>query len=289
MKLETVLYILPSFLIVVLLLLVPIVQSLYLSFFSEGVFVGLENYVSVLTDQRVLDLEGFPRRPPYGALIHNFIWIAVHLPLTVLFGMALAVILEDIKGSAPIKTIVFLGMVVPMIVGGILVRFLFSKQAGMVSNFFELIGVQSLHINWVAHPETALPALIGTSVWLWTGYALVVYTSALTTISSDLYSAAEIDGATPFKRFRYITVPLLRPATRIVVIMTVIWELKLFDLVYAATGGGPGGSTNVLALEMYLRSFRYFEHGEGTAIATLLTILTVIPIVAMVRSSVKPT
>jgi multiple sugar transport system permease protein len=182
-----------------------------------------------------------------------------------------------------------MGMVVPMIVGGILVRFLFSQNAGMISHFFRLIGIEQLDINWIAHPETALISLILTSVWLWTGYCLVVYMAALTTIPSTLYEAASLDGASAWHQFRFITFPLLKPATGIIVIMTVIWETKLFDIVYSSTLGGPGRSTSVMALEMYLTAFRYSEYGRGTAIATLLTIMTIIPIIFMVRASMKST
>jgi multiple sugar transport system permease protein len=180
-----------------------------------------------------------------------------------------------------------MGMIVPMIVGGILVRFLFSQNAGMVSRFFRVIGIEQLDINWIAHPETALFALILTSVWLWTGYCLVVYMAALTTIPGALYEAAALDGAASWHKFRYITFPLLKPATGIIVIMTVIWETKLFDIVYSSTLGGPGRATSVMALEMYLTAFRYFEYGKGTAIATLLTLMTIIPIIFMVRASLK--
>ncbi len=289
MKRSTLLFILPALLTVTVFLVVPVLSSVYLSFFSnDGEFVGLANYVEVLSDTRVINLRDLPRLPPYGALIHNFIWIAIHLPATVAIGMVLAVLLKGVRGGGVIRTIVFLGMIVPMIVAGILVRFLFSQDAGMVSRFFAAVGVEVLSGTWGAHPQTALPSLILTSVWLWAGYSLVVYVSALAMIPVSLYEAAEIDGAGPLARFRRITVPLLKPATRVVVIMTVIWELKIFDIVYASTGGGPGGSSNVMALEMYQKAFRFFEFGEGTAIATILTLLTMVPIVAMVRDSVKP-
>ena len=273
---------------VLVFLVVPVLSSVYLSFFSnEGELIGVTNYVEVLTDTRVIDLRDLPRLPPYGALIHNFIWIAVHLPATVVIGMMLAVLLNGLRGGGIIRTIIFLGMIIPMIVAGILVRFLFSKDAGMVSRFFGLLDVESLAVSWTAHPQTALPALILISVWLWTGYSLAVYTSALTLIPQSLYEAAQIDGAGPLMQFRRITVPMLHPATRVVVIMTIIWELKIFDIIYASTGGGPGGSSNVMALEMYQKAFRFFEFGEGTAIAAILTALTIIPIAAMVRNSVR--
>lgn len=288
MRKDTLLFISPALLIVLIFLIIPIFQSFYLSFLSDdGQFIGLKNYIDIFTDTRVINLSGFPKWPPLGALIHNFIWMVIHLPLTLFLGLFFALLLKNIKGATVIRTVIFLGMVVPMVVGGILVRFLFSKNAGMVSRFFRVIGTEQLDINWIAHPETALFALIFTSVWLWTGYCLVVYMAALTTIPQSYYEAAELDGAASLQKFWYITFPLLKPATGIIVIMTVIWETKLFDIVYSSTLGGPGRATSVMALEMYLTAFRYFEYGKGTAIATLLTLMTIIPIIFMVRSSMK--
>ena len=288
MRKDTLLFISPALLIVLIFLIVPIFQSFYLSFLSDNEeFIGLQNYIDIFSDSRVINLSDFPKWPPLGALIHNFIWIAIHLPLTLFLGLFFALLFKNVKGATIVRTIIFMGMVVPMIVGGILVRFLFSQNAGMVSRFFRAIGIEQLDINWIAHPETALFALILTSVWLWTGYCLVVYMAALTTIPKSLYEASELDGASSWNQFRFITFPLLKPATGIIVIMTVIWETKLFDIVYSSTLGGPGRATSVMALEMYMTAFRYFEYGKGTAIATLLTLMTIIPIAFMVRSSMK--
>ncbi len=288
MRKDTLLFISPALLIVLIFLIIPVFQSFYLSFLSDdGQFVGLKNYIAIFQDTRIINFSNFPKWPPLGALIHNFIWIAIHLPLTLFLGLFFALLLKGVKGSTIIRSVIFMGMIVPMVVGGILVRFLFSKNAGMVSRFFRTIGVEQLDINWIAHPETALLALILTSIWLWTGYCLVVYMAALTTIPRSLYEAAALDGASAWRQFRHITFPLLKPATGIIVIMTVIWETKLFDIVYSSTLGGPGRSTSVMALEMYLTAFRYFEYGKGTAIASLLTLMTTIPIIFMVRASMK--
>ena len=288
MRKDTVLFISPALLIVLIFLIIPIFQSFYLSFLSDdGQFIGVKNYIDIFKDTRVINLSGFPKWPPLGALIHNFIWIIIHLPLTLFLGLFFALLLRNVKGATVVRTVIFMGMVVPMIVGGILVRFMFSKNAGMISHLFRVIGIEELDINWIAHPETALFALIFTSIWLWTGYCLVVYMAALTTIPKSYYEASELDGASSWQKFYYITFPLLKPATGIIVIMTVIWETKLFDIVYSSTLGGPGRATSVMALEMYLTAFRFFEYGKGTAIATILTLMTIIPIIFMVRASIK--
>jgi len=259
-----------------------------MSFLSpSGEFVGLDNYVDVLSRKEIVDLSGFPKTPPLGALIHNLIWIAIHLPLSMFSGLLLAIVLRDVKGASIVKSTIFLGMVAPMIVGGIILRFTFERGVGIVNAFFNVIGLEGLTRTWTNYPDTALFALIFGSVWLWTGFSMILYSAGLATIPKDYYEAAKIDGATPWRTFFRITLPLLRPITIVVVTMTVLWELKIFDIVYIATRGGPGGSTNVLALQMYRYAFTYFEFNSAAVVATFLTLLTLVVTIGMARYMVK--
>jgi multiple sugar transport system permease protein len=130
--------------------------------------------------------------------------------------------------------------------------------------------------TWTSYPDTALLALILGSVLLWTGFSLILYSSGLSTIPNELYEAAEVDGANALQRFYFITVPMLKPVTVTVVSMTLLWELKIFDLVYTATGGGPGGASTVLALRMYSLAFKALDSNKSAVIAVLLTVLTLI-------------
>jgi len=281
---DTIILIAPALLLVTIFLVYPMFSSIGISFYSDDhQFIGLKNYIEVFQDTRIINLRGFIDGPPFGALIHNLIWIVVHLPLTIILGLLFAMLFREIRGGGIIQSIIFMGMVVPMVIGGVIVRFMFSKNAGMISHFMGFLGIEKLNTTWIAHPDTALIALILTSVWLWTGYCMIVYLAALTTIPVSYYEAARIDGASKWQQFRRITFPMLMSATGVIIVMTILWELKLFDLVYASTGGGPGGSTNVMALEMYLTSFKFLEYGKGTAIATILTLITAIPIAFSVR------
>jgi len=266
----------------------PILNTIYISFFSrEGEFVGLSNYLDVTGSKDIVNLEGFPKGLPLGAFVHNLIWILIHLPLSLVSGLILAIILRDVKGASIIKSVIFLGMVTPMIVGGLILRYSFEKGAGIVNAFFDLVGLESLTKTWTAYPDTALFALIFGSVWLWTGFSMILYSAGLATIPKDYYEAAKIDGAGPFKTFFRITFPLLRPITIVVVTMTVLWELKIFDIVYVATRGGPGRASTVLAYQMWLYAFSYSQFNKGAVVATLLTFLTLIVTVPMVRYMVR--
>jgi multiple sugar transport system permease protein len=266
----------------------PILQTIYISFLSSsGEFVGLNNYSEILSDTSIVNLAGFPKGPPLGALVHNAIWILIHLPLSMFAGLALAIILRDVHGSSIIKAIIFLGMVTPLIVGGIILQFTFTERFGIITAFFDILGVEGLSRTWTDLPNTALFALIFGSVWLWTGFSMIIYSAGLATIPKEYYEAAKIDGAGPFKTFWRITFPLLKPLTITVITMTILYDLKIFDIVFVATFGGPGKASTVLAFEMWLQAFRFSNFNGAAVIATLLTILTLVVTIPMIRYTVK--
>ena len=272
-------FLIPAFLLLAAFVLYPIVNTVYLSFIDQnGNFVKLENYKKVfgtklypLINVKNVALGKFPM----GALIHNILWITIHLPLCVFFGLLLAVLLRDVKGGSIMKSVIFLGMVIPLIVGGVLVRFTLDRDAGVLNGILRAIGLGGLVADWTVYPNTALIAVILGSVWIWTGFSMIVYSAGLEGVPIDLYEAAKIDGASRWKTFWRITVPMLKPATIIVVTMTLLWELKIFDIVYIVTNAGPGGASDVMAFRMYIQAFELPpNYGTASAIATILTIIT---------------
>lgn len=275
---EVVLFTFPAIILLTTFVVIPAVRTLSLSVMnSEGKFVGLANFSDVLISKDILNLDRFPLQgPPWGAIPHNAIWILIHLPLVVSLGMTLAVLLKDVWGASFIKSVIFLGMITPMVVGGGIIRFIFDEHSGVVNALLRGVGLEQFVRSWTAYPDTALLALILGSVILWTGFSLILYSSGLSTIPDELYEAAEVDGANPVQRFFYITIPLLKPVTITVVSMTLLWELKIFDLVYTATAGGPGGASTVLALRMYTLAFRALDSNRSAVIAVLITALTLI-------------
>ena len=275
---DIILFILPALILLMTFVVLPAVRTLSLSVLNEdGEFVGFQNFQDVLSGKDILNLDRFPfDSPPWGAIPNNAVWILIHLPLVVSLGMILAVLLKDVWGASFIKSVIFLGVVTPMVVGGNIIRFLFDDNAGIVNAALKAVGLTEYVKTWTSYPDTALLALILGSVLLWTGFSLILYSSGLSTIPNELYEAAEVDGANPIQRFYYITVPMLKPVTITVVSMTLLWELKIFDLVYTATGGGPGGASTVLALRMYSLAFKALDSNKSAVIAVLLTVLTLI-------------
>jgi len=276
-------FVLPALVLICVFVLYPCLRTISLSFFSGGKLT-FSNYVDVLKSRDVVNPQGFSRGEfPLGALFDNLIWIVIHLPLTILLGLILAVYLRNVKGGSIIKSIIFLGMVMPMITGGVMIRFIFDKDIGVVNAFLKLFGF--VPKTWTAYPETALFSLIFGSIWLWTGFSMILYAAGLETIPKDLYEAAQLDGASRTRMFFSITIPLLKPITIVVVTMTLLWELKIFDIVYVATMGGPGGASNVLALQMYIYAFKGLDFGKSSVVAVFITLFTLMVSIPMARSA----
>jgi multiple sugar transport system permease protein len=263
----------------IIFVLYPIVDTVYVSFLSKntGNFIGLENYNYVLFE-KVNPLINIPNILqgifPMGALVHNIIWIGIHLPLTVLLGLAFAVLLRDVKGSTIVKAIVFLGIVVPLVVGGVLFRYVYDKDAGVVNAALRVMGLGAYARDFTQFRDTALFSVILGSIWIWTGFAMIIYSAGLEGIPKDMYEAAEIDGASRWRTFWRITVPMLRSTTLVVITLTLLWELKIFDIVYVVTQGGPGGASSVPAYDMYIEAFYGVNLGAGAAIAVIMTLMT---------------
>ena len=270
-------FVLPAVTLMAAFIIYPSIKTLLLSFFDEqGSWVGLKNFISLLQNEDTLNLSRFPQdSPPWGSLIHNAVWIVIHLPVTVIFGMVLAVMLHKVKGGPFIKSVIFLGMVIPMIVGGMIIRFLFDENSGIVPLLMRTLGSELLGKTWTAYPQTALMALVIGSIWLWTGFSLTMHAAGIATIPKELYEAADVDGASTVRKFFRITVPMLTPVTSVVIAMTLLYEIKIFDVVYAATLGGPGGSSMVLSLQMYFYAFRRLDINLSSTVATLLTLFTI--------------
>jgi multiple sugar transport system permease protein len=282
-------FVLPAVILMGTFIVYPATKTLLQSFFNkEGNWVGLQNFITIFNHYDTLDLSRFPSKgPPWGSLIHNIIWILIHLPITVSLGIIFAVMLNSLKGGAFIKGVIFLGMVIPMIIGGVIIRFIFDENSGIVPLLMRTLGIDALDHSWTAYPQTALIALIAGSILLWTGFSLTMHAAGLSTIPKSLYEAADIDGAGHLRKFFHITVPMLAPVTSVVIAMTLLYEIKIFDIVYAATMGGPGGASMVLSLQMYFYAFRRLDFNLASAVATLLTFFTLIVSIWLVRQSLK--
>jgi len=290
-RIRPIFFLLFPFTLIIMFVIYPIVATVHYSFYDKNTgSLNFNNYIDVISSTNplyMLVFRTFTPTPPWGALIHNLVWVSVHVPLTIFLGLILAFLLKYyVKGSTLVKTIIFLGMVVPPVVGGLIIRFMFDGVVGIFPAIFSFIGIEALSKTWTNYPQTALFALILGSLWIWLGFSVTVFSAALESIPKSHIDAARVFGASMQHVFLKVIVPQLRPAIIIVTVMTVLWDLKIFDIVYASTGGGPGGSTSVLALAMYNYFARALDYYKSATVAVILTLI-VTPFIIMIMRWLK--
>ncbi|MFC7215804.1 carbohydrate ABC transporter permease [Saliphagus sp. GCM10025334] len=264
----------------------PILYSVVGSFFSWDVFsmesfVGLDNWIRSFRDPLIVNVENIREfRYPMGALTQNLLWVVVHVPVSTLLGLGLALLFADLRGRRILRSMVFLGFTVPTIIIGLVLMFVYDPQAGIFNELLRVIGQDHLVRNWTQSPQVAIYALIAGGIWVQTGFSMLLYSSALAAVDPSLIESAKVDGAGPWRRFWDIIWPLVKPVTAVVVIMGIIWVLRVFDIVYAAGGsaGGPNHAYSVLGIEVYRAAFEPpVDYGKAMVVA-LIQLIMVAPL-----------
>ena len=253
-------------------LAVPALRTLWFSLFDQNSlnFVGLTNYIFAFTDQIMLE-----------AFRNNLLWIVVGTSVTVTLGLIIAVLADRSGAESIYKALIFLPMAISFVGAGVIWKFVYSyKGSGVGSTEIGLLNAVVGGLGGVTQPWLQTPPwnnffLIVIMVWLQTGFAMVVFSSAIKGIPLDLLEAARVDGANEFHIFFTITVPYIQGTLITVTTTVVIFSLKLFDIVRVMTGGNNG--TNVIANQFYLESFTYGNTGRASAIAIVL-LVAVIPV-----------
>lgn len=270
------LLILPAVIILLMILVYPLFYSLYLSFykvrlsaFNIKTFVGLKNYVKVFTNTGP---NFFKQILP--ATIY-FVGASIILQLVLGMGMALLVNQKWVKGREIFRAIFILPWVTSAIVIAISWRFMYEPRLGILNYFLINIGVKNLP-SWLNDLNLVVPCLVVANVWHGTSFSFIMETAGLQSISYTLYEAATVDGAGSLNRFRYITLPLLRPFILINLILISMYTINVFDLIYAMTGGGPLYRSEVISLFMYHQAFEYGHMGFGAAIAIIILFINLV-------------
>ena len=271
------LFLSPAAVLLSVFILFPTVYTLLLSFnrgrggeFSQ--WVGLDNWIRLFTqDPNFLRL-GFP---PAGALWNNVLWMIVFVPLTVLFGLIIAVMATRVKYEAWVKAIVFLPQAIAATSLAIIWRFVYSPDpnTGLMNAILGIADVGPLSL--LGNPGTVNWALIAVGIWGSVGFATVILSAAIKGISSEVLEAARVDGATETQIFWRIIVPMVSLPISVVAVTLVVGVIKLFDLIFVMTAGGPGASSRVIAFSMYQEAFPSGQFGYGAAIAIVMLLLLV--------------
>jgi len=260
-------FILPNLIGFAVFTLVPVVFSLVLAFMNwDGAnkisWAGLDNFLKLWKDETFLI-----------SLKNTLYYVAANVPLTMAAALGLALLLnQPIRGRTIFRTIFFFPYVASLVAIAVVWNLLFFPSAGPVNQVLHSIGIANPP-RWAASVDWAMPTVIMASVWKGMGYYMVIYLAALQGIPTLFYEAASIDGANAWQRFRYITLPMLTPATFFISVMLTISSFKVFDLIMVMTGGGPGRSTNVLVIYTFNTAFKDFNFGYSSSIAMVLFVL----------------
>jgi multiple sugar transport system permease protein len=257
-------FVLPNFLGFAAFTLVPVIGAFLVAFtdwdsFSTPKWIGFANFRRMWQDDN------------FWTALQNTCWYAAgHIPLTLAASLGLAVLLnQKLRGVGVLRTAFFFPYVTSLVAVAVVWNMLLSPDVGPVNQLLRHLGV-SHPPGWTTSTTWSLPALILASVWRDMGYYMVLFLAGLQTIPAELYEAARIDGAGAWQRFRYVTLPGLRPTTFFVLVMLTISSFKVFDLVQVMTEGGPGRSSLVLSQLIFREGITQGRFGYSSAISLAL-------------------
>lgn len=231
------------------------------SYHTEVNFVGLDNFKTIFSSgERYLDY-----------ISNTLIFVLITIVLKTVFALALALLLNDaVKHLTHFyRVMIYLPVVLPMLAVALIFRSILNPATGLLNVLLRGVGLDFLALKWLVDPKIALFSVIGVDTWKGVGYIMVILLAGLQTIPKEYYEAAAVDGAGALAKFRHITWPLLTPALIVVTVLNVLYALRVFDIVYVLTNGGPGYATEVLSTAIF-KAFSQGRYGLGTAISSLL-------------------
>ncbi|UCH24861.1 MAG: sugar ABC transporter permease [Trueperaceae bacterium] len=261
--------------------IIPTLNSLFYSFTDWAGYgadfdlIWLDNFARIFTDRLFSN-----------AIKNTATWLALAMSVPTLAGLCLALALQGKNAvNTAYKSLFYLPIALSPIIVGIIWVWIYSPQLGIVNLTLKAIGQEHLARAWLANPDTALIAVFVAWAWQQTGLNMVIFLAGLTSVPVPLVEAARVDGANYWQTLRRVTIPMLRPATVVVMALTAINALKSFEVIWVMTKGGPFNSSDTLAVFMYSESFRKYKMGYGSSIAVVLFLMTLIIIVLYFRQT----
>ncbi len=261
----------PTVLVFCAVILYPLISAIYLSLFSiytptlAGEWVGVDNYTALLASGDF-----------WNAALNTLIWTVGTLMLQLVFGVAMALLLnQSIVFQSLARSLVLFPYFLSTVVAVLVWRWLFNDLYGILNHVLLIAGLIDAPVNWLGQMPNAMISIILVGAWKYFPFVVIVVLARLQSIPEQLYEAATIDGAGPFQRFTDITLPQLRDVLVVVVLLRAIWDFKEFDLIYLMTGGGPVRATQTLSLLVYEEAFRLNRMGMAStyAVAMMLVLL----------------
>jgi len=276
------LFLAPAMVLLAIFLVFPAVYTILLSFNRgrNGVFtewVGLRNYETLLTaDPTFIDFSHFP---PSGAIANNVLWLLVYTPVVLGLGLLIAVMATRVRYERAIKSIVFIPQAIAATALAIIWLFVYSPDPniGLLNAILGAIGRGP--VSWLGDSSLVNASLIVVGVWAGVGFATVILSAAIKGISTEILEAARTDGANEFQIFFRIILPMVSLPMSVLAVTLIVGVIKLFDLPYVMTNGGPGSDSRVIAFTMYQEAFPAGLFGKGAAVAVIMLVI-LLPIMA---------
>ena len=264
-------FISPAILLLLFMSIFPLLWALYLSFTDYSVtkdksanFVGLQNYIDILTSPQV-----------HQRTLTTLLYVVGAVLLQTVLGFGIAYLISRRRrGQGVLTTLFLVPMMLSPVVVGLFWKFMFDAQFGVVNSLLGSLGLEP--VEWLTRMPNALISLIVVDTWQWTPFIMLIALAGLTAVPKYLYEAASIDRASEWFRFRHITFPLVWPLLLIAVMFRAIEAFRLFDLVYILTNGGPGVSTETLSFHVYKVAFLGFNTGTASAYGILMVLVVLI-------------
>jgi arabinogalactan oligomer/maltooligosaccharide transport system permease protein len=265
----------PAMVGLIALVLLPFLYGLSMAFFrvppSQGgnwVFIGLQNFVEILSDFQPLTPGNF-----YFVLLVTVMWTVINVFLHVCIGLAMAIILNrpDFPLKRVYRVLLILPWAMPNYITALIWKGMFHKQFGAFNAFIKLLGFEP--ISFFNNFWTAFFANVSTNTWLGFPFMMVICLGALQSIPSDLYEAAQIDGASKWQQFKSVTMPLLKPALFPAIVLGTIWTFNMFNIIYLVSNGEPNRSTDILITQAYRFAFEKFNWGYAAAYSILIFLI----------------
>lgn len=264
------LFLVPACIILGAFIFYPLLQAIWMSFtdynmISDPAFVGLENYKEIVEDDLF-----------WKTLGQTFLYLIIVVPTLVILPIFLAILVnQKIKGIGFFRSAYYIPVVTSMVVVGITWKWVYADQ-GILNYLLETVGIIDGPVHWLTSPTSSIFAVMAVTVWKGLGYYMVIYLAGLQAIPSDLYEAADIDGANKWKQIFHITIPMLMPSIIIVTIMSSISAMKVFEEIYVMTGGGPLNSSKTLVFYIYQEAFEKLRMGYASAVGVILLLITLV-------------
>jgi multiple sugar transport system permease protein len=270
-------FVAPNLLLLVLFLFIPLGWAFLLSFqhvgsFGPATWAGLDNYRQLLGDPVF-----------WRTLFNTLVFTVATVPTSVAIGLGLAVLLDKAMPARGLfRTVIFLPIVISGLVTSLIGLLMFGEGVGIANGVLRALGLGAA--PWQTNGSLAMLSLVLMTLWTRVGFSMVVYLAALQDVPRELYEAAALDGATPWKQFTNVTVPTVRATTLFLLVVNVIWSFQIFDVVYVMTNGGPGYDTSMLVTYAYDRGFGPSHlYGYGSTIGVVLFALTLLLTVVQLR------